>query len=357
MAITNSVNTYSASQSIGSQGIPGTREDLSDLIANISPTDFPFLNMCRKDKATNTYTEWQMDSLAAPITNAAVDGADITTIASFAPTTRVGNYTQIFTKAVSVSNTEQSTLKAGRGKDELAYQLTKRTKELKRDIEFALINSTANAAGSGTVARTTRGLAGWIDSNGSIGTGGTAMNAYSVNAARTTLGANRSLTEGLIRSVIQSCFQQGGEVDILMTNPIQRQIISTFTGVTTTGVGTRFQDASDTKLVSTISIYESDYGTLKVVANRFQDIASGTTTPVVAQAGNPAGSSTLVPNNSNGGTVYVLDSSKVAVAFLRNYTTFDLATTGDATQKALVAELTLKIDSNIAHGSVRDLTQ
>ena len=55
----------------------GNREDLSDVIYDISPTDTPLLNTLARGKATAVYHEWQTDSLAAATTaNAAVEGAD-----------------------------------------------------------------------------------------------------------------------------------------------------------------------------------------------------------------------------------------------------------------------------------------
>lgn len=310
----------------------GTRENLSDLIANISPVDCPLTNMLRKDSAQATYTEWQMDSLAAPATNAQLEG-DVAPAAVFGATTRAGAYTQIFAKQASVSGTVQSTNKAGRGKDELAYQITKKTKELKRDIEWAFINNAVQNAGNTTTARQTRGLSGWIDSNYSIGSGAT-MPAYTANSTRTSAG-NRALTETLLKSVIQQVYSAGGDPDIIMANPIQRQVISGFSSS-----NTRFQDVSNKTLVSTISVYESDFGTLKVVANRFQDLTSGSTT-----------------YTANQGTVYVLESGKLASAFLRNFQVKDLAVTGDYEAKEILAEVGLKVDANNAHGSIRDLTQ
>jgi hypothetical protein len=310
----------------------GTRENLSDLIANISPTDCPLTNLLRKDSATNTYTEWQMDALAPAASNAQLEG-DTAPSATFGATTRVGGYTQIFAKSATVSGTAQNTTKAGRGKDEMAYQLTKKTKELKRDIEWAFLNNATQNAGNTTTARQTRGLNGWVDSNYSIGSGAT-MPAYSTNTARTAAG-NRAITETLLKSVIQQVYSAGGDPDIIMANPIQRQAISGFSSS-----NTRFQDVSNKTLVSTISVYESDFGTLKVVSNRFQDLTSGSTT-----------------YTANQGTVYVLESGKLASAFLRNFTVKDLAVTGDYEAKEIIAEVALKVDANNANGSIRDLTQ
>jgi hypothetical protein len=315
----------------------GTREDLSDLITNISPTDTVFTNMLRKDKANNTLTEWQMDSLRAANTNARLEG-DTAPTATFTPTVRVQAYTQIFSDSASVSGTEMSTTKAGRGKDSLAYTITKKTKEIKRDKEWAYVNQAVQAAGSTTVGRKTRGLAGWIDSNYSIGTDAD-MPAFADNTARTPDG-ERALTEALLKSVVQQVFSAGGDPDIIMTNPIQRQVISGFANVGTSTSPQSTRDVGTKRLVSTISIYESDFGDMKIVANRFQD--------------QTAGASTYVANQ---GTVYVMESGRFADAMLRPWFVKDLPANGDFEAKQIISESALKVDSNKAHGSIRDLTQ
>ena len=315
-----------------SYNIIGTTENLSDLIANISPVDCPLTNMLRKDTALSTYTEWQMDSLANAATNAQLEG-DVAPSAVFGATVRAGGYTQIFAKQATVSGTVQSTVKAGRGKDEMAYQITKKTKELKRDIEWAFINQATQAAGSATTARLTRGLSGWVDSNYSVGTSGT-MPSYLSNTTRTA-GTYRAITETMLKTVVQQVYSAGGVPDVIMANPIQRQNISAFSST-----NTRFQDVSNKTLVSTISVYESDFGALKIVANRFQDLTSNSTT-----------------YTANAGVVYVLESGKLASAFLRNFQVKDLAVTGDYLAKEILAEVALKVDNNAAHGSIRDLSQ
>ena len=155
--------------------VVGDREDLSDVIYNISPTDTPFMSSVGKTKATAVLHEWQTDSLAAAdATNAAVEGADATS-ATLSPTTRVGNRTQISQKTIQVSGTLDNAIdKAGR-KSEKAYQLSKASSELKRDMEKILLSNQVAAAGTGggsPTARTLGGLQAWINTNVSLGTSG-----------------------------------------------------------------------------------------------------------------------------------------------------------------------------------------
>src|SRR5689334_19479972 len=116
----------------------GIREDLTDVIYNISPTETPFMTSVSKSKATQTKHEWQTDSLESATTNnAQLEGDDIASFTSQSATTRLANYTQIVRKDLIVSGTVDVVVKAGR-KSEVAYQASKRMKALKRDMETIL---------------------------------------------------------------------------------------------------------------------------------------------------------------------------------------------------------------------------
>jgi hypothetical protein len=150
--VTNTFTTYSAI---------GMREDLSDVIDNISPTTTPLYSLLKKGKCNGRFFEWQTDALATAANNAQLEGDDVGSFTAVVPTVRYGNYCQISTKNFIISRTENIVDKAGRAK-EIDYQTVKKTKEIKRDMEVALIqNTTFNAGATGT-ARQSRGLAGWI---------------------------------------------------------------------------------------------------------------------------------------------------------------------------------------------------
>ena len=148
----------------------GIREDLADIIYSIAPTETPFMSGVAKTKATNTSHQWQTDSLADVAANAAVEGASIS-YPTLSATTKLTNHTQISTKAVQVSATNDAVTSAGRN-NELAYQVAKSAKELKRDMETALLSNVAAAAGNATTARKLGGVQTWISSNVDIGAGG-----------------------------------------------------------------------------------------------------------------------------------------------------------------------------------------
>ena len=305
----------------------GLREDLSDIIYNISPTDTPFMSTIGKTKATAVYHEWQTDSLAAAAANAAVEGADAST-ATLSPTTRVGNRTQISQKTVGVTGTLQAVDKAGR-KSELAYQLSKASSEIKRDMEFTLLNNTVQANGSaGSTARVLGGLQTWLATNGDFGSGGSA--GSSGTTARTN-GTNRTFTETELKTVIKEVFESGGSPKILMVTPAHKQTVSAFAGI----AAQRYMAPSDapTTIIGAADIYLSDFGSVSVVPNRF-----------------------MLSGNSANEVAFVLDPEYAAVAYLRPFQTIELAKNGDSDRTQLLVEYTLEIKNEAAHGIVADLS-
>ena len=304
----------------------GQREDLSDVIYNISPTDTPFMSTIGKNKATAVYNEWQTDSLAAAATNAAVEGADAST-ATLSPTVRVGNRTQISQKTIGVTGTLEAVNKAGR-KSEMAYQLAKASSEIKRDMEFTLLNNTVQSNGSaGSTARVLGGLQTWLATNGDFGTSGA---AGSLGTTARTNGTNRTFTEALLQTVVREVFESGGSPKILMVTPAHKQTVSAFTGI----AAQRYMAPSDapTTIIGAADIYLSDFGSMSVVPNRF-----------------------MVAGNSANEVAFVLDPEYASVAYLRPFFTNDLAKNGDADRTQLLVEYTLEVKNEAAHGIIADL--
>ena len=303
----------------------GIREDLSDIIYNISPTDTPFMSGIGKTKATNTKYEWQTDSLGAVAANAAVEGAAIS-YGSLTSTTREFDYTQISTKAIQVTGTDDAVNTAGRN-TELAYQVAKAAKEIKRDMENALLSNTAKAVGDNTTARTLGGLPTWISTNVSAGAGGSGAGS---GAARTN-GTQRAFTEPLLRSALKDTWVSGGNPNVIMLNGLNKQKLSFFTGG-----ATRFDKAEDRRLMTSIDVYESDFGTMQVTPNRW-------IRKTAASA-------------KRGQDVYLLEMDFWAVAFLRDFKLQNPAQTADADQRFMVVEYTLEAKNEASSGMVTDVT-
>jgi hypothetical protein len=305
----------------------GQREDLSDVIYNISPTDTPFMSSIGKTKATAVYHEWQTDSLAAAsLSNYAVEGATASD-ATMSPTTRVGNRTQIAQKTVKISGTLQAVDKAGR-KSEKAYNLAKASSEIKRDMETSLLSNQVAANGDSTTARKLGGLQAWLATNYSGGTSGVA--GASGTTARTN-GTNRTFTEAILQSVVKSVYASGGNPKVLMVNPAHKQVVSSFAGI----AAQRFMAPANgpTTIIGAADVYLSDFGTISVVPNRF-----------------------MTSTNSCDETAFVLDPDMAAIAYLRPFQTNELAVTGDNESTQLLAEYTLEVKNEAAHGICADLT-
>ena len=304
----------------------GQREDLSDVIYNISPTETPFLNSVGKSKATAVYHEWQTDSLAAVNTsNYAVEGATASD-ATMGVTTRVGNRTQISQKTIKISGTLDAVNKAGR-KSEKAYQLAKASSEIKRDMEATLLSNQTAANGNSTTARNLGGLQAWLASNTSNGSGGSA--GANGTTARTT-GTDRAFTATLLNTVMQSAFTNGGSPTLLLVTPAQKVVASTFSGI-----ATRYRDVpanQQAQIINAADVYVSDFGIIQIVPDRF------------------------IPNSDSDDTAFLLDTEMAAVAYLRPFQTNELAQVGDADLTQLLVEYTLEVKNEAAHGIISDLT-
>jgi hypothetical protein len=308
---TNTFDTYDS---------VGEREDLSDVIYSIAPTDTPFLSSAAKTQATAVLHEWQTDSLAAAVTNNAVIEGDEATLDASTATVRLSNSSQIMDKTVVITGTQESVDKAGRA-SEIAYQIAKRAKELKRDMEATITGNIAEVAGNATTARKMGTLGAWTITNDNKAADGTTGSGVG-NTARTD-GTQRAFTESQLKDVIKSVWNAGGDPSMIMCGPFNKQKLSGFTGNST-----RFDAGADATLYTSVDVYASDFGQLQVVPNRF----------------------------SRDRDAYVLDMEYWGIAFLRDFSMHELAKTGDSEKRQLLVEATLESRNEAASGLVADLT-
>ena len=292
----------------------GNREDLADIIYRISPTMTPTINMASKTKATATLHEWQTQDLASAVSNNAQAEGDDASAKTVTPTVRLTNRTQISTKTVIVSGTQQAVNSAGR-KDELGMQVSLASMELKRDIE----KSATQLGVSATSPRQSRGLRGWLADN--VNHNSSTLASYTGNTAYST-GTLRAFTESQVKDVLQQCFTAGGEPDKLMVPPALKQTFSGFTGN-----ATRFDKSEDAKLHTAVDFYVSDFGTLEVIPNRFMATRDA----------------------------FVLQSDKMAIAYLRPFQTIELAKTGDAEKRELLVEWCMEFRAPKSSGAIYDI--
>jgi|TARA_R110000803_G_scaffold109899_1_gene178245 hypothetical protein len=304
----------------------GLREDLENVIYDISPTETPFMSMGGRSDAIAVNHEWQTDSLAAAADNFNEEGSTLTA-AEAAATARVGNICQISLKTSLISGTLDAVSKAGR-KQELAYQMSKRAKELKRDMERALVGvnvAKIPMAGDGTV-RKLASLPTWVNTN--ISKAGNGANGAGAGAAARTDGTGRAFTETLLKAAIVAAYNSGADTKYLMMAPAQKQTFSNFVGVGGASGVSNFTDTSDQRIIGGMDIYVSDFGEMAVVPNRFQRSRD----------------------------VWLLDPEYYGVAYLRPFEQREVASTSDGEQRAIICEYTLVVKNEAALGAVYDLS-
>ena len=176
-----------------------------------------------KEKATGVLHEWQTDALAAAASNNHHIEGDEISFGSVSPTARINNHTQISRKAVVVSGTQDAVNKAGRN-NELAYQISKSSKELKRDMETTLcLNQTGTAGATGT-ARKLSGLTSWIQANTSVGANGAngQVGGADVPGTARTDGTQRAFTEAQLKNVVKQCWDEGGDPSMIMVGSFNK---------------------------------------------------------------------------------------------------------------------------------------
>ena len=298
----------------------GIREDLSDVITNISPEETPFMTKSAKSRARNTLHEWQTDSLRASAANAHIEG-DATTANAASATTRLGNYTQIFKNAVVVPDTDEGLDKAGRAR-EIAYQTLKIAKEQKLDIEKALFDNNARAAGNSTTARELAGAPAWLTSNiTNTGTGGVDPTGDGTDAR--TDGTQTAFAQADFDSCMQSIWENGGNPDTVYLSAFQMNVALGFTGNNNQRSAVQ---AGDERVIKSLAVYVTPWGTVEFVPSR----------------------------ENRGRDVFIMQDDMWEVATLRPTKNVALAKTGDNTTRQVVTELTLVCKNEAANGMVVD---
>ena len=308
-----------------SYDVKGIREDLENVIYDISPEETPFYSSLKKVKASNTYHEWQTDSLRSSAANAHIEGDDTAGEARTA-TTRLGNYTQIFKNAVIIPDTDEGLDRAGRAA-EMAYQVLKIAKEQKLDIEKALFDNNKYEVGSASAARELAGCGAYVKTNvANIGGSGGANPTGSVpgNTARTD-GTATVFSQADFDTVMQGIWEAGGNPDTVYLSAFQMNKALDFTGYNNQR---SHIEATSKTVVKAVDIYVTPWGTVEFTPSR----------------------------ENRGRDVWIMDSDMWAAGVLRPTKNTELAKTGDSTKRQVLTELTLISKNEAASGLVADCT-
>lgn len=318
--MTQPANTFDSYDAVG------IKEDLSDVIYNVTPEATPFYSKCRKSTAKNTFVEYQTDTLRASGVNAHIEG-DATTAAARTATTRLGNYTQIFKDAVVIPDTDQGLSKAGRAR-EIAYQTLKIAKEQKLDIEKALFANQARVTGSASVARKLAGVPAWLITNVDFVTGGSPSGANPTGDgtdARTDDGTPTAFSQAKFDGVMQSIWEEGGKPDTVYLSAFQMNKALAFTGNNNQRSTVQ---AGDSKVIKSLDVYVTPWGTVEFMPSR----------------------------ENRSADVYIMQDDMWEVSVLRPTKNVELAKNGDNTTRQIVTELTLLCRNEKASGGIFDNT-
>jgi len=303
--------TFTSKDAIGAENLAARtsniREDLANVIYDISPVETPFISAIKKTTASNIYHEWLTDSLAAPNTNnAQVFGADPTS-ATLTPRTRVGNYVQLLDKMIQVSD-EQNKVDVAGMRQELAYQVAKGMKELKRDLEAIVLqaNQAAQAPDPATnIPSKMASVGNWIATN------------------VVTNVTPAVFTETMLQDILQQVWDQGGDVSMVILSSAHQRVADGFSGS-----ATRFLDVTDESVTAAVRFYATSLGEVTFYPDRF----------------GPAD------------TIYVLDPDYWAIAQLGALKSTPLAKTGHSEKRLLSWYVTLEARNEKSSGKITNVT-
>ena len=331
MAIaTNTRTTY---------GAIGIREDLSNIIYNISPMDTPFLSGAGKGSCDNTLFEWQTDSLAAAAANQQLEGDDSMDALAVSEPRRLQNYAQISYKAVQTSGTAEAVDFAGRRSSQ-AYQLAKRAKEIKRDMEKMLLSNDVAVAGAAGTARKTAAVMSWLGTTsagtsniilgsaspvvGVVNNGGSSPAVGPDGTTVASFGTSAVLTMAMINLAMERCFTLGGEPSTILAPADLKQKISALGGSVIADLVTNHDKATQGTAVNAVDVLVTDFGTLKIVPSRL----------MLADM------------------LFFVDYDFWSVDYLRPFQTETLAKTGDSIKQLMIAEYGLRAKNGLANAAV-----
>ena len=314
--VTNNMSTYDATS---------IREDLSDVISNLTPEERPFMESVGQRDVSNTTFEWQVEELPSVVTTAREEGAVAENDAS-TPTVRVSNVTQILARNATVSGTQLAVDNARKNSDELSHQMALISRALARDVESVLLANQAKASGSdGSPTRSTAGMGAWIRTNVSKASDGTNPSDAVGGDARND-GTPENFTEARLKDALKLAYENSADQpSIIMTGPFQKTVLSTFSGRASSTQVVALPTKAD-EVQATVSVYIGDFGTYKSVVNRFQRDRD----------------------------VYIVNPDYAKVAYLRPFEQKELSVAGDAEKRQITVEFGLQVDNEKAHALVAD---
>lgn len=334
------------------------REDLMQKIFDVSPIDLPFTDAVGREDSEAHYKEWVREALeTANKDNARIDGSSSSGINNTVTGERLGNYHQIATKTVRLSDRARK-VRGIESTDELIRQLMKRQKALRRDVEASAVSRNVAVAGDGSAtASKSAGVGAWI------GTGQASPNSnrgatgadpilsgnpggYPTTAA--VAGTKRALSEATIKSMHREAYLKGGNPSIAMSVPAVIEKLSDYLLTSTAKVATIQTYADQKNMIragsgngltgggvsaqGSVNLFITPWGVLELCPNRFQ------------------------PDSASGAAdLYLLDPDYWAMSYLQGYETKTLAREGLGENREISVDYTLVSMAEEASAVVADI--
>jgi len=273
------------------------REDLLDIVADLTPDDTPLATMLKTSTAKDTIHQWLEDYVTPPSSvTFAAEGAAATYTALTQPN-RVTNITATLTETFRVSGTEMAVTPAGG--NPMDYQSGKALRVWKMKQEYAIVNGALTSGVSGTAAS----MAGLINV---------------ITTLYTARNSGTSLSETEFQDMHQHSWDKGGTDNsfdlVLVPFGLKRKIDGFTAGAT------KYVDQSDKRLTQPVAIYETSAGVARIMQHRY--VASAAASP--------------------GPRFLGIKEDKFRIAYLRKPFKEMLAKDGDRENGQIVGEFTLE---------------
>lgn len=324
---------------LGSGATDNVREDLANIIYNISPTEVPFQSNVRREASETDYAEWLIDDLAPASNTPRIDGDEFSGD-ELTPGDRLGNYHQISRKDLVVSRRADIVDKAGR-LTEMSYQIAKAAKELRRDVETGATLRQAAVPGDDTTAPQTAGVPAWIRTNLYRGGGGTAPTLSAGTSGYPNSAGTRALGSPLYQDdLLEQCrnaYDAGGAPNMMMVPLGLKRGLSNYLFTNDSRrVATPYQDHGSAprggvSVIGAVDVYVTDFQVLDIVPNRFS------------------------PSANNEAELYILDTDYWAVSFLDGYHIETIGQVGDASRQMLIVDWAVISRNEAASAILADL--
>lgn len=321
---------------LGSGGTDNVREQFSDVISNISPTEVPFCANSGVDKSMSDYEEWETDALAAAASNENIDG-DQFVAQAITNAVRVGNYHQIGRKQIQVSFRANVIQKAGRD-NEMSYQMAKKGKELRRDVEYDAIRRKAARPGTATESPRTAGAPAWLVTNLNTGasgaaptTSGTGSTGYPNGAG--TVGTARALSEATFLEMIRSIYAEGSVPNMILFGTKIKVLVSAYMFSTAARIAPQRQNQAMTnsggvEVIGAVDVFVSDFGKHDFVPDLF------------------------IEESASASEILMLNTEFWKISYLRRYQFIPQPNDGDAERELLLVDWAVKCKNEKASGCI-----